>query len=79
MTTLNDEGSTTDEVQIAVNITLPKRRYRIATALAAIYGYENFDEYVSDTVKDDIERIIEDSEVLHDVICHQSKVKQRVI
>jgi hypothetical protein len=59
---------TTDEVEISVVIKLPKGHYQVASGLARIYDYANFDEYVSETIKENVEMLLEGTEPLDDYI-----------
>jgi hypothetical protein len=43
---------TTEEVEISVVVKLPKGHYQVASGLARIYDYANFDDYVSETIKE---------------------------
>ena len=42
--------------------------YQVATALSQIQDYANLDEYVSDTIKENVEMLLDGIEPLHDSI-----------
>lgn len=54
--------------EIFVHLKLPKNYYEVATGLVRIYDYENFDEYVSDTIKGDVETLLDGAEMLDDCV-----------
>jgi hypothetical protein len=57
-----------EEVEISVVLKLPKGHYQVATGLTRIYDYANFDEYVSETIKENLEMLLEGTEPLDDYI-----------
>jgi hypothetical protein len=59
---------TTEEVEISVVVKLPKGHYQVASGLARIYDYANFDEYLSDLVKENVEMLLDGTEPLDDHI-----------
>jgi hypothetical protein len=59
---------TTEEVEISVVVKLPKGHYQVALGLARIYDYANFDEYVCETIKENVEMLLEGTEPLDDCI-----------
>jgi hypothetical protein len=61
----------TEEVEISVVIKLPKGHYQVASGLTRIYDYANFDENVSETIKEDVETLLDGLEPLRDTI-HRS-------
>ena len=44
-----------EEVEISVVVKVPKGHYQVASGLTRIYDYANFDEYVSNIIKENIE------------------------
>ena len=60
-----------EDVRVSVTLTLPRGHYQVATALTQIYDYANFDEYVSDTIKENVEMLLDGVEPLHDSIYHR--------
>jgi hypothetical protein len=58
----------TEEVEISVVVKLPKSHYQVASGLTRIYDYSNFDEYVSETIKENVEMLLEVTEPLVDHI-----------
>ena len=44
-----------EEVEISVVVKLPKGHYQVASGLTRIYDYANFDENVSNIIKENIE------------------------
>lgn len=48
-----------EEVEIFGNLRLPKRNYETAAELVKIYDCANFDDYVSDIIKRDIEMLLD--------------------
>jgi hypothetical protein len=59
---------TTEEVEISVVVKLPKGYYQVASGLTRIYAYANFDEYVSDMMKEHVETLLDGVEPLRDTI-----------
>jgi hypothetical protein len=57
-----------EEVEIFVVVKLPKGHYQVASGLARMYDYSNFDEYVSETIKENVEMLLECTEPLDDYI-----------
>ena len=43
-------------VEIIVKLKLPIGHYEVATELSEMYNYKHFDDFVSDLIKEDIER-----------------------
>jgi hypothetical protein len=57
------------QIRIISTITmLPKGHYQVASGLTRIYSYANFDEYVSETIKENVEMLLEGTEPLDDCI-----------
>jgi hypothetical protein len=48
------KNTVSEEVEISVVLKLPKGHYQVATGLTRIYIYANFDEYVSETIKENL-------------------------
>lgn len=65
-----------EEVEISVILKLPKGYYQVATGLTRIYDYANFDEYVSDVIKDDLEVLLGGVQQLEDSIHQRLKGKR---
>ncbi|MGI8832063.1 MAG: hypothetical protein ACR2IS_05425 [Nitrososphaeraceae archaeon] len=57
-----------EEVEISVVVKLPKGHYQVASGITRIYNYANFDEYVSETVRENVEMLLESTEPLDDYI-----------
>lgn len=57
-----------DDIKISIVLNLPRGHYQVATALSQIQDYANLDEYVSDTIKENVEMLLDDIEPLHDSI-----------
>ena len=57
-----------EEVEISVVVKLPKGHYQLASGLTRIYDYANFDEYVSDIIKENVEMLLDGVEPLVDSI-----------
>lgn len=60
-----------NEVEISVVLKLPKGHYQAASALTQIYDYANFDDYVSDTIKENVEMLLDGIDPLRDAIYHR--------
>jgi hypothetical protein len=43
-------------VEVIVRLKLPVTHYEVATELSEMYNYKHFDDFVSDLIKEDIER-----------------------
>jgi hypothetical protein len=59
---------TIEEVEISVIVKLPKGQYQVASGRTRIYDYANFDEYVSETIKENVEMLLDSTEPLDDYI-----------
>jgi hypothetical protein len=57
-----------EEVEIFTVVKLPRGRYQVATGLTRIYNYANFDEYVSETIRENVELLLDGKEPLDDYI-----------
>ena len=57
-----------EEVEISVVVKLPKGDYQVASGLTRIYDYANFDEYVSETIKENVEMLLDSTDHLNDYI-----------
>ena len=57
-----------EEVEISVVVKLPKGHYQVASGLTRIYDYANFDEYVSEIIKEDVDSLLDGVEQLRDNI-----------
>jgi len=55
-------------VEIIVRLKLPIGHYEVAAGLAQTHDYKYFDDFVSDCIKEDVERELTDSEPLYDGI-----------
>jgi hypothetical protein len=55
-------------VEIIVRLKLPIGHYEVAAGLAQIHEYKYFDDFVSDLIKEDIDRELMGSEPLYDSI-----------
>ena len=62
-----------EEVEISVVLKLPKGHYQVASGLTGIYDYANFDEYVSETIKENVEMLLEGTEPLDDYISRKER------
>lgn len=65
-----------EEVEISVVLKLPKGYYQVASGLARIYDYANFDEYVTDVIKDDLETLLGGAQPVEDSIHQRLKGKR---
>jgi hypothetical protein len=54
------KNTMSEEVEISVVVKLPKGHYQVASGLTRIYDYANFDEYVSNIIKENIELSLDD-------------------
>jgi hypothetical protein len=59
---------TTEEVEISLVGKLPKGHYQVASGLTRIYDYANFDEYVGEIIKEDVDSLLDGVEPLRDSI-----------
>lgn len=57
-----------EEVEIFTVVKIPRGHYQVATGLTRIYNYANFDEYVSDTIRENVETLLDGKEPLDDHI-----------
>lgn len=55
-----------EDVKVTLTLTLPRGHYLVASALTQIYDYANLDEYVSDTIKENVEILLDGIEPLRD-------------
>jgi hypothetical protein len=51
----NTMSTDKEEVEIFTVVKLPRGHYQVATGLTRIYNYANFDEYVSETIRENVE------------------------
>ena len=58
-------------VEIFVKIRLPHKFYEIANSVSIIYNMKSFDDYVSSLVYDDIERLLDGTEMIGDAVLHK--------
>jgi hypothetical protein len=52
----------TPTVEVIVRLKLPIGHYEVAAGLAQIHDYKYFDDFVSDCIKEDVERELDGSE-----------------
>ena len=57
-----------EEVEIFTVVKLPRGHYQVATGLTRIYNYADFDEYVSETIKEQVETLLDGVEPVYDSI-----------
>ena len=57
-----------EEVEIFTVVKLPRGHYQVATGLTRIYNHANFDEYVSETIRENVESLLDGKEPLDDHI-----------
>ena len=57
-----------EEVEIFTVVKLPGGHYQVATGLTRIYNYANFVEYVSETIRENVETLLDGKEPLDDYI-----------
>jgi hypothetical protein len=62
------KSTMSEDVKVSITLTLPRGHYQVATALTQIYDYANLDEYVSDTIKENVEMLLNGIEPLRDSI-----------
>jgi pantothenate kinase len=60
-----------EEIEISVVLKLPKGHYQVATGLTRIYDYANFDEFVSDIMKENVETYLDGDQPLCSPIHHR--------
>ena len=57
-------------IEIFARVKLPYKFYEIANAISILYKLKSFDDYVSELVYEDIERLLDGTEIVGDTIVH---------
>ena len=58
-------------IEIFYKIKLPYKFYEVANALSIIYNIKSFDDYVSELVYKDIEKLLDGTEIVSDCIINK--------